>query len=367
MENDGESNTSSGQLNYLLKVCPCKTIFIAGSYGKTSCALLVSELLRHAGYVVGNEEARSFESDEAFKGYDFIVLKVRLTELSDLTGSPTVAVVTNLLAYPLESGTSYNELIQCCCQLLCHGPGCKWIIVNRNYRFVYANIGKIQGDIIEFGTFGEMEKGAYLKEDELVLCLDGTARVAVRQSELLLPGIRNMEIYLAAIAAAGLFMPVEAMGGLVRQFKGAPSHYEYVRNLNGVTYYNNADSLLPSHAVTALIPFEQRIIFITGGDVDPVNPIPYKGLGLMIVSYVKKLIVIGDSSDDILTETSKIRKYSSEKLKMVKAVSLQDAVLEAHKEAVEGDVVLFSPITPICFGETFAGTGDVFRKAVNQL
>ena len=102
MENDGESNISSGQLNYLLKVCPCKTIFIAGSYGKTSCALLVSELLRHAGFVVGNEEARSFESDEAFKGYDFIVLKVRLTELSDLTGSPTVAVVTNLLAYPLE-------------------------------------------------------------------------------------------------------------------------------------------------------------------------------------------------------------------------------------------------------------------------
>lgn len=253
----------------------------------------------------------------------------------DLTphGVPDILVVTNLLAYPSRTSNSYLEEQEKMLQEIDEVLDSEGTVVfNHAYRFLCLRER-------EHPNFHEFQ--------------------AIHAPEYLLPGNRAGEVYAAAACAAEGRVPDTRIETVMRQFRGAAGHFELVTERNGVRYFNNACSSIPSNAVMSLMPFTDRITMITGGDSGGTCSYPFSGLALMIVSYVETLILYGDTADAIEYQVREKLKRRTTKLFILRAESIEEAAVLARAETPSGTSVLFSP--------AIGGKqedGELFRKGV---
>ena len=100
---------------------------------------------------------------------------------------------------------------------------------------------------------------------------------------------------------------------------------------------------IPSHTTMSLLPFEDPITLITGGDMDPEHPFPFGGIALMVVSYVDNVILYGNSADELENQVVQALKPRKSHTFIFWAESMEEAVAMAAEETQEGTACLFSP------------------------
>ena len=182
-------------------------------------------------------------------------------------------------------------------------------------------------------------------------------------ADIKLPGVHNIENYMAAVAAVDGMVPDEAIRAFARTFGGVEHRIELVRELDGVRWYNDSIASSPSRTIAGLRSFPEKVLLIAGGKDKGIS---YDAIGPEINEHVKALILCGATAGVIRAAVEKAANFTG--LPITEVDSYPAAVELARETAQPGDVVLLSPAsTSFDRFANFMERGKVFKDLVNAL
>ena len=174
--------------------------------------------------------------------------------------------------------------------ILLHQDGFSRAVLNLDNEATAALSSLVRGKLCWFSRREMPEWGSFLNGDGWLCRVEGGKyRPVVRMDEIRIPGIHNVENYLTAIAAVGDEVRDETIARVARHFGGVEHRIEFVREVDGVSYYNDSIASSPTRTIAGLRSFSQKIIVIAGG-YD--KKIPYAPLGPELCGHVKLLIPV---------------------------------------------------------------------------
>ena len=357
----------TSEMEAFFQVCPCKIIAVTGSDGKTTTSTLISEFLKKQGYRVwlgGNIGTPLLDRVDQMQPEDKVVLELSSFQLMYFPFSPQTAVITNLAPNHLDIHKDMEEYITAKENIYLHQRPGDRLILNMDNEITHAFAGKAVGSVREFSRRGEPERGVFLKDGTIWRKEDSTEKI-LDQSDILLPGIHNVENYMAAILAVGDLVSDENICEVAKTFGGVEHRIELVRVKDGVRYYNDSIASSPSRTTAGLRSFDQKVILIAGG-YD--KHIPFAPLGPEIISHVKTLILCGATAPKIYDAVISAPSYSPGNPRILWEDDFYEAIRLASREAKPGDVVILSPAGP-AFDKfkNFAVRGKEFKKTVMEL
>ena len=185
-------------------------------------------------------------------------------------------------------------------------------------------------------------------------------------SDIRIPGMHNVENYLAAVSAVWGLVPVDVIVKVAREFGGVAHRAEFVREFKGVKYYNDSIASSPTRtALGTLSLYDEKIVVIAGG-YD--KHIPYEPLGPVINNKVKTLILLGDTAPKIEAAVKAADNYDPSAINIIRVDNMEEAVSAAAANTREGDIVSLSPASA-SFGlyRNFEERGNHFKAIVNDL
>ena len=357
----------TSEMEIFFEVCPCTIIGVTGSDGKTTTTSIIAEMLRAAGktvYLGGNIGHPLLCDAEKMQPEDFAVVELSSFQLLDMKRSPHIAVMTNLAPNHLDVHKDMDEYIAAKENIYLHQHEGDIAIFNEDNDITRSLSEKVSARMRLFSRREEVADGAFLRGDTIVLRHDGRENAVMRLSDIRLPGMHNVENYLAAVTALDGLVPYEVMRETARTFVGVEHRIEPVRNLDGVQWYNDSIATSPTRAIAGLNAFNEKVIMLAGG-YD--KHIPFAPLAPEVVKHVKLLILCGATADAIEKAVRECPGYHGSP-EIVRCESLEDCVKTAYKRAVRGDIVTLSPACA-AFDQfaNFMERGKAFKKLVMGL
>ena len=355
-------------MEVFFQVCPCKTIAVTGSDGKTTTTTIIAELLKAACqtvYVGGNIGRPLLPDVDGMEPGDVAVLELSSFQLMTMRQSPDIAVVTNLAPNHLDVHKSMEEYVDAKRNIFLYQNQDGLLVLNQDNEITRGFAPEAPGHVTLFSRRQELEKGVFLKDGVIWVRNAMHERPVLPVSDILLPGDHNVENYMAAIAALDGLIPDQVIREFAAKFAGVEHRIELVRTLNGVKYYNDSIASSPSRTIAGLRSFRQKVILIAGG-YD--KHIPFDVLGPEITEHVKELFLTGDTAAKIRAAVEQAPGYSPAQLPITVIDDFEGSVLAAHRAAKPGDVVILSPA---CASfdkfKNFMERGAAFKKIIYGL
>lgn len=365
-------STLTSEMEVFFQVCPCPIIAVTGSDGKTTTTTIIAELLRAAGKTVhlgGNIGHPLLAETGSMKTEDIAVLELSSFQLMTMTKSPRIAVVTNLAPNHLDVHKDYAEYISAKENIFTHQTADDISVFNADNEVTRSFVGREKGEVRTFSRRGTVERGAFLApnpsgDGQAVWMANGEdRRMVLPLSGIRLPGVHNVENYMAAIAALDGLVPDEIIRDFAGSFNGVEHRIELVRELDGVRYYNDSIASSPSRTIAGLNAFPEKVILIAGGKDKGIS---YDSLGPVVNEHVKLLILCGATAGVIRASVETAENYDG--LEIVDVEDYHQAVTLARSRAEAGDVVILSPAsTSFDRFANFMERGRVFKEIVNRL
>lgn len=364
------------EMEVFFKLCPSKIFAVTGSNGKTTTTTLITNMLREQGYKVylgGNIGKALMPELETITENDIAVVELssfQLLTMGNMKDTPDVAVVTNIECTHQDHHISLDEYVDAKRNVLIYqnsdcrtvlNADCDYSIGNRVYHDMRYDV---RGKLSEFSIQHPVERGAYMNENGEIIYKDGDDETYVmNKDDIRIPGSHNIENYCAAISAVWGYVDKENMLKVARNFAGVEHRIEFVREFDGVKYYNDSIATSPSRVISGLRAFGRKIIVIMGGsdkgnDMSEMVPDIFK--------YVKLLVLNGATADKIYDTVVNYDGYKESGLEIVKTDNLENALKEAKARAQKGDIVSLCPACP-AFDQfkTFEYRGRKFKELVN--
>ena len=361
-------STITSEMEVFFQVCPCKTIAVTGSDGKTTTTTIIAELLKAAGqsvYVGGNIGKPLLPDVDGMVPEDVAVLELSSFQLMTMEQSPHIAVVTNLSPNHLDYHHTIEEYVRAKKNIFLHqGPEDR-LILNYDNAPTRALAREAVCPVTFFSRQERLEEGVYLRDGAIWLTNDQGSREVLPLELIQLPGDHNVENYMAAIAAVDGLVPDRCVRAVARRFQGVEHRIEFVRELDGVRWYNDSIGTSPSRTTACLESFDRKVVLIAGG-YD--KGIPFTQLGMEIVDRVKALILTGDTASAIRSAAEQAPSFEASGLVIREEEDLAAAVRAARETAREGDVVVLSPACA-AFDQfkNFMERGQAFKRLVQAL
>ena len=360
----------TSEMEVFFDLCPCKIIAVTGSDGKTTTTTIISEILKAQGYTVhlGGNIGRPLLPDiEEIKPEDVAVVELSSFQLISMRKSPDIAVVTNLAPNHLDIHKDMQEYIDSKKNIVLHQNAFGRAVLNLDNDISYSFKDIVRGRMYLFSRRSEVANGAYLSDDGMIVMNEYSRKTQImKAADIKIPGLHNIENYLAAISAVWGMADAETIKNVAENFGGVEHRAELVRVLDGVRYYNDAIGTSPTRTVKGMLSlFEQKIILISGG-YD--KKIPYDEMGKVVPEKVKTLILFGATADKIEAATKAAPGYSEGNPVIIRVNNMEEAVAAARENAVQGDIVSMSPASAsFDMYKNFAEKGLHFKKIVNSL
>ncbi len=351
--NHGTEITSEMELFFDL--CPAKIIGITGSDGKTTTTTLIYEILKKAGYTChlgGNIGNPLLPELSQIKEDHIVIVELSSFQLMTMQKSAHIAVITNLAPNHLDKHTDMDEYIDAKKNIFQFGATQTVFNLENDITKTF-----IREDSFSFSLKQPVQNGAYLQGDTVYF----NGKEVMKTSDILLPGIHNVDNYLAAICAVHSLCDLSYVKEVAQTFGGVEHRIEFVRELSGIRFYNDSIASSPSRAIAGLRSFNQKIIVIAGGSD---KNIPFDSYAEEVVDRVKHLVVMGHTKDKI--KSAVLAKNPDFPISV--AENLEDAVKKAYANAQPGDVVMLSPAcASFDFFKNFMERGHLFKELVNSL
>ncbi len=354
----------TSEMEVFFNVCPSHIIGVTGSDGKTTTTTLIYKMLEKQGYKTwlgGNIGNPLLTHTGEMEPEDYVVLELSSFQLHTMRKSPEIAVITNISPNHLDMHKDYDEYIDAKKNIMKY---------QKNTDILVANSGN---DVTR--KIGEEAKGEYrcfsTKNDALIYIdndmISYNDEPVLKISDIKIPGMHNVENYMAAIGAVHDLVSRDTINEIAKSFGGVEHRLEFVREKDGVKYYNSSIDSSPNRTINTLKVFKDKVIMISGGKD---KGIPYDDIGEPIINGVKTLILIGATAGVI--EDAVNNAY--EKLdigpcvKILHAEEYKEAVKLAQQNAKSGDIVLLSPAsTSFDMFNNFEERGNLYKKLVNEL
>ncbi len=374
--------TLSSEMELFFEVCPCKVIGITGSDGKTTTTTLTHLFLQEEfegtsrrAYVGGNIGAPLLPLVFDMKGDDVAVVELSSFQLQTMRRSPYRALITNVTPNHLNWHTDMQEYIDAKCNIFANS-GAEMLVLNAENEITrgiaedsglkltcFSSKRESYNDIVPSGK--ESAKAIYEKDGVIVIDDGKTLIPMINTEDILLPGRHNVENYMSAIALTDGLVSKETVEKIAKSFKGVEHRLEFVRELNGVKYYNSSIDSSPTRTAAALGALKSKPIIICGGSE---KGVAFDTLAIDLCTRTKAVVLTGQSALNILSEIEKCPLYDREKLTVKHIPDFDDVVKTAASLAQSGDVVLLSPA---CASfdrfKDFAHRGNYFKELVNNL
>ena len=347
----------TSEMEVFFEVCPCNLIAVTGSDGKTTTTTLVSEMLKASGKTVwlgGNIGTPLLPLVRQMKETDYAVVELSSFQLMDMTRSPQRALITNLAPNHLDVHKDMEEYVDSKKNIFRFQTESDLLVLNADNAITAEFMGN---GITRF--FSRQGKNAH------VVLRDGMIyrgeEAVLNSADILIPGVHNVENYMAAIAMVEGLVADETIRQVAKTFGGVEHRIELVRIKDGVRFYNDSIASSPSRTIAGLRSFSEKVILIAGG-YD--KHIPYDVLGPEICAHVKKLFLCGATAPQI----RKAVEDCGGQLEITDCGHFEAAVRSAAAAAEAGDIVLMSPASA-SFDEfkNFMVRGECFKKIVREL
>ncbi len=335
----------TSEMEVFFAVCPCPIIGITGSDGKTTTASITAELLRAEGRRVwlGGNIGRPLLADAGeMTSEDIAVLELSSFQLMEMPYSPHTAVLTNLAPNHLDVHCDMAEYVAAKENIFCHQSARDTAIFNADNDLTLDLSEKSRCRVRLFSRTREVSDGAFVRDGAIWLRDGGEECKVLSLADIRLPGLHNVENYMAALLAVDGLVCAETARKVAREFAGVEHRIEFVRELHGVRYYNDSIASSPTRTIAGLRAFSHKVLLIAGG-YD--KHIPFTPLAPEVVSRVKTLILCGATAEAIERAVVESREYqtAAERPRIVRCESLREAVEAAYSNAEAGDIVTLSP------------------------
>lgn len=362
-----QGSVITSEMEVFFEVCPCTTIGVTGSDGKTTTTSIIAEILRAAGKTVwlGGNIGHPLLADAEKMGKDDVVaVELSSFQLQDMKRSPHIAVVTNLAPNHLDWHTGMEEYVAAKKNIFLHQSKDDILILNADNETSASFTGDAKGEVRYFSRRKEIENGSFLSGGTVFAVSDGKRFPVVEENHIKLPGQHNIENYMAAFCVLRDLVDVHIMDGVARTFSGVEHRIEPVREVRGVKWYNDSIASSPTRTIAGLHAFNEKVILIAGG-YD--KHIPFTPLAPEIVAHVKLLILCGATADSIEQAVRDCADYHGVP-EIIRCASLKESVEKANECAKSGDIVTLSPACA-AFDQyrDFMERGKAFKELVYAL
>ena len=352
----------TSEMEVFFTLCPCTTIAVTGSDGKTTTTTLIAEMLKAAGKKVwlgGNIGTPLLPLLDEMGQDDFAVVELSSFQLMDMKHSSHIAVVTNLAPNHLDVHKDMAEYVEAKKNIFLFQGENDTLILNLDNAITNTFTGN--GKTRWFSRLGKTDNGVCLEGDWIVR--DGVKVLDV--NEIVIPGVHNIENYMAAILAVEGLVDDDTIRHVARTFGGVEHRIELVRIKDGVKFYNDSIASSPSRTIAGLKSFQQKVCLIAGG-YD--KHIPYDVLGPYICKHTKRVYLNGATGPQIRAAVENCSDYAPGNPQLIDCADFTDAVSKAATDAEEGDIVLMSPASA-AFDQfkNFMVRGNYFKTLVKEL
>ena len=375
----------TSEMELFFELTDAKIFGITGSDGKTTTTTLTYMLLeaeckkrgKGRAYVGGNIGTPLLPLVEQMTSDDFAVVELSSFQLMTMRRSPDRAIITNISPNHLDwHKGGYEEYIQAKTNICMHKPAsalvtnaensvtCE-IAKNIDLPITYFSSRKNSYDAIvppyKRNCAAIYERGGVIVKESLY----GGREKILNISDIKLPGRHNVENYMAAIAITDGYVSRELIPPIAREFGGVPHRLEFVRELDGVKYYNSSIDSSPSRTHAAISALPKKPVIICGGKG---KGIPFTSLANDLCESVKAVVLTGATAQEIKKDIEACPQYDPAELCVRLVPDFADAVVAARALADDGDIVLLSPAcTSFDAFKNFEERGDYFKKIVNEL
>lgn len=319
-----ENNISiETDVSLFFKLTKAFVIGVTGTKGKSTTVSLIYHILKskfRKVFLAGNIGVSPLEIIYKIKKGDRVVLELSSFELEDLKQSPNISVITNILPDHLNR---YGDMSK-------YADSKKSIFKFQNKKDILI-LNEEDPIVREFSR--EAVSKIYFYSSKTI-----SKSIKIKDFKLL--GSHNLSNLAAAISVAKLLkIPTPNINKAIKSFEGVSSREEFVKEINGVKYFNDTTATMPDAVVAAIDAFSEKfkdgkLIFICGGQNKEMN---FTEMAKKIKEKVEYLILLPGTASD------KLEKYLSGYNKIYKVSSMENAVLRAKEISRRGDVVVLSP------------------------
>lgn len=359
----------TSEMEVFFDLCPCPIYAVTGSDGKTTTTTIMAELLKAAGkrvHLGGNIGRPLLPEVDAIRPEDAAVVELSSFQLISMRRSPDTAVVTNLSPNHLDVHKDMEEYVNAKKNIFLHQNAFGRAVFNLDNDVTASFPPEARGDVFCFSRRSPSERGAWVRPDGWIAVTEnGRETPVLPVEEIKIPGLHNVENYLAAICAVWGAAEPEVIRRVAREFGGVPHRNELVRELDGVRWYNDSIGTSPTRTERGTLSlYQERILLIAGGYDKHLS---YEHLGRVIADKVKQLVLMGATADKIEAAVRSAPNYQG--LPEIHRVSsMEEAVALCRRLAKPGDIVTLSPASAsFDLYPNFEVRGDHFKRLVQEL
>lgn len=338
-------------------------IAVTGTNGKTTTTTLLGEILKYSGkktFVGGNIGTPLIEYVEGSQKEDFIVAEISSFQLQWIEKfRPFIAVLLNITCDHINYHGSFAEYRRIKTRVFANQTKEDFAILNAADPEPEGIARAIRAQIVKFSSKSVLQKGIFIKNNNMILRMPGANEEQYPLSIISLPGLHNVENVMAAIMAARFCGCSQGnIIAAVAAFRGLPHRIEFVGEKNSIKFYDDSKGTNVGSVVRALETFAKPVILLLGGrDKDG----DFETLKPLLAAKAKKVILFGEARNRIASLIGK-------DMPALKKAKLREAIESAYKNAQPGDIILLSPGCA-SFDEftNYKERGNFFKDVVGNL
>ena len=311
-----------------------KIIGVTGSNGKTTTTTIIYNMLKCLGKSVvmgGNIGTPLTDLLPNIKSVDILLLEISDHQLCDIHDFKTdISILTNICPTHLDYHGTYEHYKMTKKRIFNKHTYSDLAIINYENSDALNVSRDILSKKVYFSSNGNTSCKAYLLGDGIYL----NNELVLQKDDIKLQGVHNYENIMAALLVVENFgLDIDKIKSFLKTFGGVEHRLEFVRNYNGVDFYNDSKSTNPTATITALKTFDKPIHLILGGlnrnqDFHELDE---------FMKNVKYIYAIGEVTNIVYDYASSIN------IPCFKGKTLENAMEFLKENISDGEVVLLSP------------------------
>ena len=361
--------------NLFFEKCPASIIGVTGSKGKGTVSSFIAEILLAAGlkvHLVGNIGLPALNELSKIKKDDAVIYELSSFQLWDAQKSPHIAILNNLEVDHLDVHDGFEDYVAAKMNIAKNQTENDFFIFNAENPIVLKNVENLKNQLkAELQPFQDYNL-AHIQENHFLW----GDEVLFETNILKIPGEHNQKNACAAMIATFDFLSEKGFENEeifdfwregLSKFAGLPHRLKFVREFEGVRFYDDSIATTPGSAIAALNSFEKPKILILGGSnkgADLSGLI--KKIAKMPEQELRKVILMGAESEKLAQKliSSGFERFINLGVK----TNMQEVVKTAFENAKSGDVVILSPAhASFDMFKSYIDRGEQFVENVNLL
>jgi UDP-N-acetylmuramoylalanine--D-glutamate ligase len=352
------------EIELAARFLPLPLIAVTGTNGKSTTVTALGEVLEEAGIpcrVGGNIGNPLVGEVDTLEGLEYLVAEISSFQLEWIeTFRPRIAAILNITEDHLDRYRSFEEYVTAKARIFENQGPEDYLILNADDPLVRETAAPARSRKVWFSRRMTPRFGVHLFRGWIYSRLGrGAGRRIMPVEEMKIVGKHNWENALAVTAAALLAgANAAAVRRALGRFRGLPHRTEFVREREGVKYYDDSKATNVGAAARTVAGFGQPVVLIAGGRDKGGS---YGPLAPLMKGHVRRLIVMGEAAGKMAEELQGATE-------IVRASGMEEAVVEAARAARKGDAVVLAPAcSSFDSYSDYARRGRHFQEEVGKL